>query len=102
MTFTAETGSGWQEASFATPVQIAANTTYIASYHTTVGHYSDDQGYFATSGVNNPPLHALKNGVSGFDGVYTYRSTTAFPGSGFRFSNYWVDVVFVPSVALEF
>jgi N,N-dimethylformamidase beta subunit-like protein/uncharacterized protein DUF4082/Big-like domain-containing protein len=97
VTFSNETPSGWQQVSFSTPVTITASTVYVASYHTTVGHYSDDQGYFASSGVDNPPLHALENGVSGFDGVYTYRSTTAFPSSGFRFSNYWVDVVFVPS-----
>jgi hypothetical protein len=96
-TFTNETASGWQQVNFSTPVKITAAAVYVASYHTTVGHYSDDQGYFASSGLDNPPLHALKNGVSGFDGVYAYSSTTAFPSSGFRFSNYWVDVAFVPS-----
>jgi hypothetical protein len=101
-TFTNETPSGWQQVSFSTPVTITAATVYVASYHTTVGHYSDDQNYFATSGVDNPPLHALENGVSGFDGVYTYSSTTAFPSLGFNFSNYWVDVAFVPSAVPEF
>ena len=101
-TFTNETPSGWQQVSFATPVTITAATVYVASYHTTVGHYSDDQNYFATSGVDNPPLHALENGVSGFDGVYTYSSAAAFPSSGFNFSNYWVDVAFVPSAVPEF
>ncbi|WP_231510171.1 N,N-dimethylformamidase beta subunit family domain-containing protein, partial [Streptosporangium roseum] len=33
--FTNETASGWQQVDFSTPVNIAANTTYIASYHTT-------------------------------------------------------------------
>ena len=73
---------------------IAANTVYVASYHTNVGHYADDQNYFATSGVNNAPLHALKDGVSGSDGVYVYGSTSAFPTNGWNASNYWVDVVF--------
>src|SRR5689334_7323252 len=31
-TFTNESATGWQQASFGAPVQIAANTTYIASY----------------------------------------------------------------------
>src|SRR5262245_34195043 len=35
-TFTAETASGWQEMTFATPVAITANTIYVASYHTDV------------------------------------------------------------------
>ena len=36
-TFTNETASGWQQANFATPVAITANTVYVASYHTKVG-----------------------------------------------------------------
>src|SRR5262249_33045749 len=31
VTFTGETGSGWQQATFATPVAIQANTVYVAS-----------------------------------------------------------------------
>ena len=31
-TFTGETGSGWQQVNFATPVAIQANTIYVASY----------------------------------------------------------------------
>ena len=41
-TFANETASGWQQVSFATPVAVTANTVYIASYHTNIGHYSDD------------------------------------------------------------
>ena len=63
-TFTAETASGWQEVSFATPVQIAANTVYVASYHAHNGHYSQDVDYFATAGADNPPLHALREGLN--------------------------------------
>ena len=32
-TFTSETPSGWQQASFSRPVPIAANTTYVISYY---------------------------------------------------------------------
>src|SRR5262249_17349903 len=38
-TFVNETASGWQQILFAAPVAIAANTTYIASYHAPSGHY---------------------------------------------------------------
>ena len=78
-TFTNETASGWQQVNFSTRVAITANTVYVASYHTNVGHYADDQNYFATSGVVNAPLQALADGVSGSDGVYAYGSTSAFP-----------------------
>src|SRR5262249_14511677 len=55
-TFTGESASGWQQVNFASPVAISAGTTYIASYFTPRGHYSGDTGFFATSGVDNPPL----------------------------------------------
>ncbi len=35
VTFTGETASGWQQATFANPIAITANTTYVVSYHTT-------------------------------------------------------------------
>jgi hypothetical protein len=93
VTFTGETASGWQTARFASPVAVRANTTYIASYHTDVGHYAANNGFFATSGVNAPPLHALASGVDGQNGVYHY-GTSAFPTDSFQSTNYWVDVVF--------
>jgi hypothetical protein len=99
-TFSSETASGWQQVSFSTPVAVTASTVYVASYHTTVGHYSDDENYFASAGVDNPPLHALQNGVSGSDGVFAYGTNSVFPNGGFNSSNYWVDVVFTPSATL--
>ena len=93
-TFTGETASGWQQVNFANPVAITANTVYVASYHTNVGHYSENQNYFATTGFDNPPLHALANGVSGGNGVYAYGSASAFPNQTWNSANYWVDVVF--------
>jgi Domain of unknown function (DUF4082)/Bacterial Ig-like domain/Bacterial Ig domain len=94
ITFSSETGSGWQQASFSTPVAINANTVYVVSYHTNVGKYSVTENYFTNSGVDKPPLHALRNGESGGNGVYTYSATSAFPSSSYASSNYWVDVLF--------
>ena len=79
-TFTNETASGWQQVNFATPVAVTANTVYVASYLAPNGRYAGDNSYFATAGVDNPPLHALQNGVSGGNGVYAYGSTTQLPG----------------------
>jgi hypothetical protein len=93
-TFTNETASGWQQVSFTTPVNVTANTVYVASYLAPVGHYAADAGYFATTGFDNAPLHALRDGVSGGDGVYQYSSGNAFPSATFQSTNYWVDVVF--------
>jgi len=93
VTFTNETASGWQQANFSTPVPISANTVYVASYHTNVGRYAGDNNYFATSGVDTPPLHALPNSTTGGNGVYRYGSS-GFPNQTYQASNYWVDVVF--------
>jgi Domain of unknown function (DUF4082)/Bacterial Ig-like domain/Bacterial Ig domain len=96
VTFTSETASGWQQANFATPVQITANTTYVASYHTNVGKYSVTENFF-TAGVDKSPLRALSNSESGGNGVYTYNPNPAFPNSSYNASNYWVDVLFSPT-----
>jgi hypothetical protein len=96
-TFTGETASGWQQMSFAAPVAISANTVYVASYHANNGHYSTDVNYFSTGGVDNPPLHALRSGVSGGNGVYSYGTGSMFPNQTWNTANYWVDVVFKPA-----
>ena len=94
-TFMNETASGWQQAFFATPVTIASNTVYVASYHATNGHYSADANYFLVKGVDNPPLHLLMNGVFGGNGVYRYDTSSVFPDQSYNAANYWVDVVFI-------
>jgi phosphodiesterase/alkaline phosphatase D-like protein len=98
VTFSGETASGWQQANFATPVSIAANTTYVVSYFDPNGHYSYNAGYFST-GTDNAPLHALANGVDGPNAVYLYSAVSAFPSVGGNAANYWVDTVFVDNVA---
>jgi hypothetical protein len=95
VTFENETATGWQQANFSTPVKIAANTVYVVSYYAPKGHYADDLNFF-TSAVNNAPLHALEAGTDGANGVFVYGSS-AFPTQGWYASNYWVDLVFVPS-----
>jgi hypothetical protein len=93
---TSETGSGWQQVDFGAPVTIAANTTYVASYYSN-GRFSYTSGAFASTGVDNLPLHALMNGVDGANGVYMYGASSSFPTNGFQSSNYFVDVVFGPT-----
>jgi hypothetical protein len=92
VTFASESASGWQTALFATPVAIAANTTYIVSYHTAVGHYSDSSEFFANNGVDSGSLYALSNSAAGGNGVYAY-GAGGFPNQTYKSTNYWVDVV---------
>ena len=94
VTFTNEPASGWQEADFSSPIAVTAGTTYVASYFAPNGGYSDDAAAFASSGVDNPPLHALSSPAAGGNGVYGYASSPAFPATSFNATNYWVDVVF--------
>jgi hypothetical protein len=93
-TFISETGSGWQQVLFATPVQVTANTVYVASYYAPNGSYAADPGFFANAGVDNPPIHLLRDGTSGGNGLYTYSASSTFPASTFNSTNYWVDPVF--------
>ena len=93
-TFSGETTSGWQQVNFATPVRVTAGTTYVASYYAPVGRYSEDEGYFATAGVDRAPLHAPADAVGAPNGVYRYGNGGGFPASTYASTNYWVDVVF--------
>jgi Domain of unknown function (DUF4082)/Bacterial Ig-like domain/Bacterial Ig domain/Purple acid Phosphatase, N-terminal domain len=93
-TFTGESATGWQQVSLSSPVSITANTTYVASYHAPNGRYAVNEDYFGPTGVDSPPLHALRNGIDGGNGVYGYGPSGTFPTGVYRTENYWVDVVF--------
>src|SRR5262249_37672371 len=70
VTFTNTTASGWQTVALATPIDIAANTTYVASYHTT-GAYAATTNFF-TSSLISGPLTAPSSDSVGGNGVYAY------------------------------
>jgi hypothetical protein len=95
VTFTDETASGWQQATFATPIAIRANTTYVVSYHTNTGYFAATSGGL-TAAVDRAPLHALSNRTAGGNGVYRYGAASAFPNQTWKAANYWVDVVVTP------
>jgi hypothetical protein len=96
-TFTGETASGWQQVTFTTPVAVTANTVYVASYFAPNGRYASDNNFFTSTGVDNGPVHLLRSGVSGSNGVYRYGSSSGFPTQSFLDTNYWVDVVYATS-----
>ena len=95
-TFSNETATGWQQVNFTTPVNVTANTMYVASYHTNAGNYAADENYF-TVPLDNSPLHAPADSGSTPNGVYRYGSTSGFPSNTFHSTNYWVDVVYMPA-----
>jgi hypothetical protein len=104
-TFGGETASGWQSVTFASPVQIQPNTTYVASYFAPAGHYAATSGYLYPDPAPGPngggiadsgPLHALRNSATTTNGVFAYNPTSTFPNNSFGASSYWVDVAFQP------
>ncbi len=97
VSFANESGTGWQQANFASPVPISAGQTYIASYFAPVGRYSHTGGGLA-SAVDRAPLHAVASGANGGNGLYAY-GNGAFPNGTYGSSNYWVDVVYVDNSA---
>jgi YVTN family beta-propeller protein len=96
-TFTGETATGWQQVRFSSPVAIAANTTYVASYLAPNGGYAYNVSYFTSTGADNAPLHALSTTVAGGNGVYRYGAGNLFPNATWNAANYWVDVLFTAS-----
>jgi WD40 repeat protein len=95
------TTSGWQQVSFSTPFTINANKVYVASYHAPNGNYAGDNGFFAASGVDNSPIHLLRDGENGSNGVYVYGVSRAYPTNTWQSSNYWVDVVFSTNIPAD-
>jgi hypothetical protein len=93
--FKGETASGWQQVSFSSPVAVAANTTYVASYFAPNGHYAANSGYFSST-FDNLPLHASRAA----NGVYSYGSSSSFPTASFNASNYWVDIIYMPAASM--
>ena len=99
-TFTNTSATGWQTVALATPVSIAANITYVVSYHTNGTYVATDN--FFTNTYSSGTLTAPSSGSSGGNGVYSYGGTSSagiFPTSTFSAANYWADVVFTSSTS---
>jgi Domain of unknown function (DUF4347)/Domain of unknown function (DUF4082) len=91
VTFTNETASGWQQQALATPLNIAANTTYVVSVN--------NNSYFTVTGnglgttITNGDLSAVADGSNGI-----FNTTPgAFPTFSNTSNNYFRDVVFTPT-----
>ncbi|MFT3877012.1 MAG: DUF4082 domain-containing protein [Propioniciclava sp.] len=85
-TFSNETQSGWQTASFDNPVAVVKGRTYVVSYLAPQGHYSADAAYFTAERAVGPfrtPAGA---------GRYVYGG--GFPVFSWNGTNYYVDAVF--------
>ncbi|WP_213456079.1 DUF4082 domain-containing protein [Rhizomonospora bruguierae] len=90
-TFEGETATGWQTLTFTAPIDLLANTEYVASYRAPNGGYAVTANTFAAGALHNPPLHVPPTGA-----MYTYEAPGTFPSNTSN-HNYWVDVVFEPN-----
>ena len=88
VTFTQETGTGWQTASLATPLSITAGTSYVVSYYAPNGRYSATGAFFASKWTSGP-----LTAPAGANGRYRYGAGGGFPTGSYNSTNYFVDVV---------
>lgn len=91
VTFTDESRRGWQVARLAQPVALQPGTTYVASYHSTTGHYAVQDSAFASHATLG---NSTIRGTSG-----TYHYGTGFPNLTWHNAAYYVDVLFQPGRA---
>ena len=92
VTFTNETGTGWQTAALSSSVPVTAGTTYVVSYTAPAGHYAAQSDAFWYAGRSQPPLSA----AGGFGSVYggVFGAPGAFPSQTWSATQYYVDVQF--------
>ena len=81
---TTGTGTGWRTATFTTPVNITAGTTYVASYYAPAGRFASTSGTFSST-YTSGPLTVATSGSRSILG-------NSFP-TGTSTANYWVDVL---------
>src|SRR5271163_2479123 len=88
---------GWQVGTFASPIAISPNTTYVAAYYVPSGEYLRVLDGL-TQGVATGPLTAPASSAVGGNGVY--HSKLGFPKSTTTWNaNYLADVLFTPTGA---
>lgn len=92
VTFTNETASGWQTATFSSSVPVTAGATYVVSYTAPAGHYAVQSDSFWSRGIEAPPLRVAGGFGAAPSGVYG--GPGAFPDESYRSSHYFVDPVF--------
>lgn len=83
--------TGWMTGPLNQEVPVQAGETYVASYRAPAGQYEYRWEGLA-SPFTAPALTALASG-----GAYAYGASLLFPTETYRSSNYFVDVVFLPS-----
>lgn len=96
------TQSGWNQALFSVPVNITANTKYVAAVWT-VDKYTQVTGQFTSSGVTSGSLTAPQDQVGTRNGKRIASvGAAAFPASTNAADGYLADVLFIGGGTVEF
>lgn len=90
VTFANETASGWQIAYLTTPLPISANVNYTVSVNVNASYVATPNALSAP--IVNAPLSAVDDGTNGVLGTIG-----KFPSTSNQNSNYFRDVVLVPT-----
>jgi hypothetical protein len=89
--FPAETASGWQEQALTNPLALQPGSVYIISVGVNAFYGATQFGLAAP--ISSGPLHTVADGTNG-----VFAGTAGlFPDQHFSSSNYFVDLVVVPS-----
>jgi hypothetical protein len=92
-TFDSESGSGWQDVTFSSPVPVTADTLYVASVSMPDGRYIATPNYFTTDRTNYP-LVAPSSANAGGNGVFTTNAGDFPSTNSGNSASYWIDVDF--------
>jgi len=83
---------GWQTQLFASPIKVAPDTKYIATYSLLGGRFTVTVGGLSAS-KSNPPLASVASATDVTGNGRFNPTPGSFPGSMFNSTNYWVDLV---------
>ncbi|MDR7083974.1 hypothetical protein J2X01_003280 [Arthrobacter ginsengisoli] len=92
VTFTDETATGWQQASFSAPVALQPGQSYVVSYLAPNGNYAYTAAFFA-----EPWINGVLSAPGPNNGRYQYGAGGTVPTNSWNATNYFVDIVFSPA-----
>jgi hypothetical protein len=101
VTFT-NTQSGWNQATFSSPINITANTKYVAAVWT-VDRFVTSVNQFASAGVTSGDLTAPQDVVGTRNGKFrSGAGSPSYPDSSLSSNGYLTDVLYTSAGILTF
>lgn len=94
VTFTGETASGWQSATFSPPIALTVGAYYVVGVYMPTGHFARSlaAGADHSASITNGPLYAPTNAESSPQPCHTVGTGLQFPTAQESTNNYGIDV----------